>query len=67
MPDWQAGLPQKVEKTNRYRNAVRLDDETHEVLMQLRNRLGHSAMAIVKALIEQAEKDTRRENEETEV
>ena len=58
---WQDTLPEKTATTNRYKNAVRLDDDTHETLMVLKRRLGHSAMAIVKALIAQAEIDTRRD------
>ena len=58
---WQDTLPEKTARPNRYKNAVRLDDDTHERLMILKRRLGHSAMAIVKALIAEAEIDTRRD------
>ncbi len=58
MTHWTAYLP-KYSRADATTKAVRLDRDTHEKLMIIRARTGHTAMSIVRALVFQAEEDTR--------
>jgi len=61
MPNWTANLP-PVKSGNpepKFNHAVRMDDETHRLLGIVKKRTNHSMMALIRALVRQAEIDTR--------